>query len=186
MPLKLGLGLTKTVGEPPSGSIGASCHIELELDGLLLQRDPAAFQAQVRRAYAACAQAVADELARQQDRTASRHNSPPYPANGRRDDEWPTAAVSPNAADSSPAATERQIAYIRRLAGDMALPAPEATSGPDADADTDRIDVLAVRLYGRPLEELSGSEASRLIDRLRAARRGVLSLDSPDSTSAES
>src|SRR5687767_219737 len=39
MPLTLNVGLTKKMGLPDYGSLGASCHVEVELDGSLLQCD---------------------------------------------------------------------------------------------------------------------------------------------------
>jgi hypothetical protein len=61
--LKLNVGTNRKVGQPDFGSAGASCNLELELDTALFQ-DLEGLQQVVRRAYAACNQAVQDELAR--------------------------------------------------------------------------------------------------------------------------
>ena len=65
MPLKLNVGLSKKVGLPDYGSLGASCSVEMELDSSLLQGKLDAFHANVQRVYGACAQAVQAELDRQ-------------------------------------------------------------------------------------------------------------------------
>jgi hypothetical protein len=61
--LKLNVGTNRKIGQPDFGSAGASCNLELELDTGLFQ-DLEGLQQVVRRAYAACNQAVQDELAR--------------------------------------------------------------------------------------------------------------------------
>ena len=61
--LKLNVGTNRKIGQPDFGSAGASCNLELELDTGLFQ-DLEGLQQDVRRAYAACNQAVQDELAR--------------------------------------------------------------------------------------------------------------------------
>jgi hypothetical protein len=66
MPLKLNVGVSRKVGLPDFGSVGATCNVEVELDGSLLKGDLEAFHAQVRHAYAAAHKAVDDELARLQ------------------------------------------------------------------------------------------------------------------------
>jgi hypothetical protein len=65
MPLKLNIGISKKVGLPNYGSLGASCHVEVELDSQLLARDPDEFQQQVQQSFEACSQAVQEELTRQ-------------------------------------------------------------------------------------------------------------------------
>ena len=39
MPMKLNVGVSRKIGLPDYGSVGASCNLELELDSSLLERD---------------------------------------------------------------------------------------------------------------------------------------------------
>ena len=72
--LKLHAGVSKKVGLPGFSSDSASCTIEAELDGSLLN-DTQSFQMVVRRAYQSCEQAVQDEIARLQGHgDASQHS----------------------------------------------------------------------------------------------------------------
>ena len=64
--MKLNVGVSRKVGLPDYGSVGASCNLELEMDSGQLERDLDGFQARVRDAYVAAHQAVHDELARLQ------------------------------------------------------------------------------------------------------------------------
>lgn len=65
MPLNLTVGLSKKIGLPDYGSLGASCQVEFELDCQAQSRNPSLLQAQIQQAFAACSQAVESELARQ-------------------------------------------------------------------------------------------------------------------------
>src|SRR3954451_8255592 len=78
MPMKLNVGVSRKVGLPDYGSVGASCNLELEMEYGQLERDLDGFQARVRDAYVAAHQAVHDELARLQvpDETGTSRPSP--------------------------------------------------------------------------------------------------------------
>jgi hypothetical protein len=83
MPLKVNVGLSKKVGLPDYGSLGASVHVEYEADSALLQHDLDAFHRQVKNAFVACKQAVQDELSRHHgSESATVANSNGHHANG--------------------------------------------------------------------------------------------------------
>ncbi len=63
MPVKVNVGLSKKIGQPDYGSLGASCNVEFELDGSYDNGSSEHFQEAVRRAYVACRQAVESEIA---------------------------------------------------------------------------------------------------------------------------
>jgi len=71
MPLTLTVGITKKHGLPNYGSIGASCHVEVELESSLLHGDLDGFHRHVRNAFLSCRQAVHDELDRHQQSEVS-------------------------------------------------------------------------------------------------------------------
>lgn len=164
MPMTVNVGLSQKLGQPDYGSIGASCHIDCELDGSLLHQDPHLFQCKIRDLYAACAQAVHDELGRQQ--ADQSHNSP-APANGQKkataESKAPGVPATQNGS-SNHQASARQIEYLERLARE------------NAELGIRRLESLSQRMHGKPTAGLSSFEASGLIDTLKAIKEGRLDL----------
>jgi len=66
MSAKLSVGLQQKIGQPDFGSLCASCHVEFEIDQTMLDGDLDGFHQQVRHSFAACQQAVTEQLVRQQ------------------------------------------------------------------------------------------------------------------------
>jgi hypothetical protein len=157
MALKLNVGVSRKVGLPDYGSVGASCNLELELDAGLIERDLDAFHARVRGVYVAAHQAVHDELARLQAPVTAPHDPPAPPprhaSNGHDGGNGHTDR--PPAGRSRPrrAATDNQIRAIRSIANRQ-------------HADLDGL--LRDLGVDRP-EDLSLKQASELIDALKTA-----------------
>jgi hypothetical protein len=155
MPLRLNVGVSKKVGLPAYSSIGASCHLEVELENGLL-RDPAGFRDQVQGAFAAARRAVDDELARLQvpaDPGEPRepiaiHGPGVLAVNGK-----PATRVEAHPIRASKPATPSQVRAIVSIARKQ-----------HADLDGLLCDLGVTRP-----EELSLAEASKLIDQLKAA-----------------
>lgn len=161
MPLKLNVGFSKKIGQPNYGSLGASCHLELELESSLFQGDPDAFHDRARQAFAACRRAVDAELAGKANSGSERQ-----PAAARAKLQAAAgAAASGGEAEQLPASAS-QLAYVRRLASRIGRAAAL------------RIEVLAQRSFGKPLTELSRQEATRLILTLRSIKAGELDFES--------
>lgn len=143
MPLKLQVGLQQKRGLPEYGSLGASCHVELELDGSLLDRNPAAFQQEVQRAFQACREAVQMELARP---SPTEQKEAPPATNGH-----------PAVKTSARRATQSQLRALRAIAGRQGFDLA--------------VDVQQRFGIGRP-EDLELQQASRLIDEFNRPTNG--------------
>ena len=160
MPLKLNVGIQKKHGLPNYSSVGAGCHIELELDQALLLDDPEGFHDRVRRTYAACREAVEAELARQRagDAAAALDASrSPTSESLSADGEGRSADVHP--------ASRRQLDYIEKLAGQI------------RDFDDRQLVALADHLFGTSPTELSCRQASNLIIVLQDLKAGRIDLN---------
>jgi hypothetical protein len=175
MPLKINIGVAQKLGTANYGSISASCAVECEAEAGLLQGDLQGFQNYVARVYAACREAVTRELARQQQANSSISSSgsdnggQARPVNGQRDGGGP----HPAAQAGCHAASEKQLAYARQLAGQI------------KGLGVRRLDDLANQMFGKPFPALTTLDASALIDTLKGIKAGQLDLDAVLSKEAQ-
>ena len=161
MPLKLSLGLSKKIGQPDYGSLGASCHVEVELDAALLDNDLERWHQHVRKAYVACAQAVNDELARLQQ--AGQTNGHRSARNGTAETE--NHANGNGHRSGAQRASTKQLDYARQLAAQI------------RGVGVRRLETLAQRMFEKPLADLASLDASGLIDVLKEIKAGRIDLD---------
>jgi hypothetical protein len=158
MPLRLNVGVSRKLGLPEYSSVGASCNIDVELDSSLLQTDLDGFHTQVRDAFVAAQQAVNDELIRLQTQPAPPIAAPAHGPGHRNGSGTPShgAPARNGATNGRPVkpATPNQVRAIIAIARRQ-------------NAD---LEGLLRDEYGvdRP-EDLNVSEASTLIDQLKAA-----------------
>jgi hypothetical protein len=163
--MKLNVGVSRKVGLPDYGSVGASCNLELEVEYGLLDRDVEAFHAKVRDAYVAAHQAVQDELARLrgpeaevQEQVRARAADGAVPRDGHPD------------ADGGPAGrrTRGEQARVGKPASPSQVQAIRAIAR-EREADLETILRQGYEV-GQP-EELTLRQASALIDRLKGTEQ---------------
>ena len=141
MPLKASIGLSRKVGQPDYGSLGANCQLEVELDASLIE-DGDAFQNKIRRLYGLANQAVNDQLAQQANGGAS------SPSNGQSNPQ------SANGNGETPASTQ-QIKYLLDMARQR------------RQMDIAQASELCAELVGtNDVYQLTKRQASTVIDRL--------------------
>jgi hypothetical protein len=152
MPLKVNVGLSKKIGLPNYGSLGASVYVEYEADSALLRANLDAFQQQVKNAFVACRQAVQDELER--ERGASFASRPPSSPSHDGDDRHHAngnGRANSQSQGRPRRATASQIRAIEAIAARQHLDLPA---------------LLQLRHNTDQLATLSIAEASQLIDEL--------------------
>ena len=178
MPIAINVGLSKKVGLPDYGSLGASCNVDIELDAALLQTDPEAFQRHARNAYDACRRAVQEELARHQAAPSSAPvNHPPATTgnaggngNGNGNGNGHANANTSNGQNGNGrgnghTASEKQLTYIRQLAGHI------------KGLGVRRLEALSQKMFAKPVVGLTSLDASGLIDALKGIKAGEIDLD---------
>jgi hypothetical protein len=162
--MKLNVGVSRKVGLPDYGSVGASCNVEVELDSSLLKGDVEAFHAQVRDAYGAARQAVQDELARLQARKVESreklsNRSTTNGSGSRNGRESVDGGAAParrgesEKARSPKPATPNQVQAIHSIARSQ---------------DVDLVAILRQEYEVDRAEELTLRQASSLIDQLKS------------------
>ncbi len=161
MPMKLNVGVSRKVGMPDYGSVGASCNLELELDAGLLEKDLDGFHARIRAAYVAAHQAVHDELARLHP-PANSGIGAPSPARARSLTSNGTTRVNGNGSVGTRAQSDR--ARAPRPATANQLKAIQAIA---RRQNTDLVGLLRHEYEIERPEDLSIRQASELIDLLK-------------------
>ncbi len=152
MALKLSVVLSKKIGQPDYGSLGASCGVEFEIDLAAPHSDPKRLQAQVRDAFAACQQAVDNEL----ERLSS--------SNGKHAEAQPSRDSAPieQQASRSHSSTEQRTRRLATPAQLQALALLAQRQGLNLDRYVASHSAVATA------DQLSLVQASRLIGSLRS------------------
>ena len=176
MPMTVKVGLAKKVGQPAYGSLGASCDIELELDGSLLFHDRDGLQEKVRAAYTACRQAVNEELASQngagsQPSAPQPADRPPSNTNGHERNALSPPGRDNPAASVSPAANSARHGHAGNNNGNRRAATTAQVRALHSIATRQNFnltDLLRERFSLYRAEDLSITDASHLIDELNA------------------
>ena len=151
MPLKLNVGLSKKIGLPEYGSLGASVNLELELDSSAIG-DPERLRQQIRHLFGQAKSSIEEELNGQQP-VAQNGNGRGSHTNGNgnghsRGDNGHGSRLPANGR----AATNSQVRAIRAITDRRGL---------------DLGQLLGSRFRLQRPEELSLADASALIDELK-------------------
>ena len=150
MPLTVNVGLSKKVGLSDYGSLGASCHVEVELESSLVFSDLDGFHQKVKQAFVACSQAFSDELHRQQSASSPAGSAASPQVNGNGQPGHGPATGQRHSEVRK--ATASQVRAIEAIAGKLQL---------------DLAKWLEQRYGLRLASELSITQASESIDALK-------------------
>jgi hypothetical protein len=167
MPITINVGLSKKIGTANYGSLGATCAVDFEVEHGLLQNDLDTFHRHVRNAFAACRQAVNDELARHQQAEGSSDDTASTPAEAEVPEQLGPAFLTPlknGNGNGGHQASEKQLTYLRQLAKQV------------EGMGVRKLESMSQRMVGKPLAAISSFDASRLIDALKSLKCGDLVL----------
>ena len=182
--LKLHAGVSKKVGLPGFSSASASCTIEAELDGSLLQ-DREGFQTVVQRAYQSCEKAVEDQITRLLVQGNPTPNSPvcapdvsdyPQTTNGPQTRSQSLSRASqPVTQEVIEVRTSPAISGTRITTTNNSLPSPRPATASQVRAlraiaarrKIDLVGMLRERFGLQTADELGIRQASNLIDELK-------------------
>ena len=145
MGMKISVGLQKKVGQPNYGSLGASCHVEFEIDAAMIESNLDGFHNKVNGAYLACRQAVNAQL-RQQEESG---NGPGATAESRKQSQEGSLRTDP---DRGGTVTPNQLKAIYAITKRLRLN-PQLLVNERFDCHVP--------------EDLTFREASQLIDELK-------------------
>lgn len=172
MPMKLTIGLSKKIGQPGFGSLGASVHLELEVDSTLVA-EPDRLRERIRELFGLAKASIDEELhteptlpcANVQRSTGQATTTARQPhANGRNGATRSTTSGyrsnghSRQTANNSPPATTSQIRALHAITNRLGL---------NLEA------VLQDRFNLGDAAVLTVAEASQLIDELNATNTAV-------------
>lgn len=170
MPLTLQVGLSKKIGQPNYGSLGASCNLGIELDQTLLATDVDYLQTRIRLAFAACRQAVQEELVRRPEQAnlhrgavlerAEQNDGCRPPEGAANSESLPLPQV-----DLPQQASRKQLEYAAQLSRKI------------HGLGLRRLEVLSTQMFSKAVAELNHAEASRLIDLLKEIKEGRADLN---------
>lgn len=154
MTIKINVGLSRKIGQPNFGSLGASCHLDLELDAQMLREQPQWAQVKIREAFTLCRQSIDAELA-QSDQPDLQPLHPAPAITGPSHWQPPEQqAVSSRGSGGPRPATPAQVKAIHTIAGKTGVTLASELS----------------RRFGvaHP-QQLSLRQASEMIDYLKAS-----------------
>lgn len=153
MTMKITVGLSRKIGQPHFGSLGASCQLDLELDPQTLRGQPQWAEMKIREAFTLCRQSIDAELAQHAQPDLQTHHSSPALNGPSHWAQEPSTGSSHNSSGPRPA-TPAQVKAIHTIASKTGVTLASELS----------------RRFGvaHP-QQLSLRQASEMIDYLKAS-----------------